>query len=557
MTRVDETYIIEHLSQALEKDYIRPVFQPVFRSVTGKIVCSEALARWYDPDLGILSPADFIPALEKNGLIVDLDMHILRKTCAFYKELINRGTPIHSFSVNLSRYDFKDEDLYSKVKGILSGYDVPHEAINLEIIESLMLEDIDSFQKVFQKFSGDGFSVWIDDFGSGYSSLNVLQNYDFDVMKFDMMFLRNFSPKGKQMLASLINMGKSLGIHTLAEGVETKEQQEFLLAAGCEAQQGYLYSKPVSESDLISLIDTNPEILETLENKQYWNRIGHFNFLSANPLDEIHYDDEPEEVTEVQGVVMGLPIALLECEQDRIKYVYASEDFLKCSRDIGFESLEEMEESINNRRSDQYLMIKKMISDAIATGEVKRVEYVNNDVFYRLSSRLVARKKDRAMLALRMSTFDTEREVETAREMLNYGNALFSTYELVVLLYPDENLANRIYSARNLPTYDREATLNRTVQRFVEAQVDPIDQKRYLEFLNFDDLEKRISETPLGIIQGMFRLNWGQETSAWHTVRLTRLPSSTEKTFILTIQTIHGNGMHILDLSVKEHPELF
>ena len=556
MVQVNETYIIEKLPEALEKGYIQPVFQPIYRSLTGQITCAEALARWYDPDKGMLSPADFIPALENNGLIIDLDMHILRKTCEFYKELEKRGTMLHSFSVNLSRFDFKDEDLYQKVTSILEEYDVPHEAIKLEIIESVMLEDINNFQKVFQQFSGAGFSIWIDDFGSGYSSLNVLQNYDFDVMKFDMLFLRNFNAKGKQVLASLINMAKSLGIHTLAEGVETEEQKEFLLKAGCEGQQGFLLSKPVSETELIALIDAKPDLIETLESKDYWNQVGRFNFLSANPLDVYPNAGTNKTLNEEKFEGMGLPVALLECDQNTMKHVYVSDNFKKCLSELGFNYVNELDTLINYRRDDQYLLLKKLMDDAIATGEVQRFEYFKNDVYYRLSAKLLVRRPDRAMLALRLSTFDPEREVEKTQEMLNYSSALFSTYEIAVLIYPDRDMANRIFTARNLPEFDKEKTLKLTVQKFVEAQVDPVDQERYLKFLDFSTAEERTGNNPRGFIQGLFRLHCGNEPSTWHTVRLTRLPLDDERAYILTIQTIHGGGMVFLDKAASEHPEL-
>lgn len=554
MAQVTEEYITGHLSQALEKGYVKPAFQPIFRSVTGQITCCEALARWYDPEYGMLSPADFIPALENNGLIIDLDMYILRKTCEFYKELEKRGTPLHSFSVNLSRFDFKDADLYKKVTDTLAEFDVPHEAIKLEIIESSMLEDIATFQKVFDQFSSAGFSIWIDDFGSGYSSLNMLQNYDFDVMKLDMLFLRNFNAKGKKVLASLINMAKSLGIHTLAEGVETEEQKEFLMKAGCEAQQGFLLTKPLLGNEFIALVDAKPELLETIENKYYWNQIGYFNFLSANPLNEFPAEGKQDAVKEEDSNKIGLPVALLECEETRMKNIYVSDSFKKCLGELGINYVEELDFLINEHRDDQYLMLKKLVVDAIETGDIQRYEYIKNNVYYRLSARLLARKTDRAMLALRLSTFDPEHEVEAERDMINYSSALFSTYEIAVLIYPEKDTSKRIYASRNLPQYDQEKTIKLIFKKFVEAHVEPVDQARYLSFVDFSTIEDRMSGH--GFIQGVFRLHWGNDPSIWHTVRLTRLPIDSEKAYILTIQTIHGNGMRFIDASAQARPEL-
>lgn len=547
MGNIDGAYIIDHFTDALDRGLIEPYFHPIYRSMTGEIICAESLARWHDPDGGMLSPAVFIPALEESGLIIDLDMHILRKTCAFYRELIERGTPLYSFSVNLSRHDFKALDLYDRVVGILSEYDVPHKAIKLEITESLMLDDIETFKKVFLKFTDAGFDIWIDDFGSGYSSLNVLQNYDFDVMKFDMLFLRNFSARGRQMLASLINMAKTLGIHTLAEGVETTEQKEFLLAAGCEAQQGFLYTKPIPASELIKLLDKEPELPESSEDGDYWNSIGNFNFLSTNPMEENSDEDDTFALNQ------GLPLALLECDQDKMEHVYANANYLECLKELGYDTPHMLDEVINNHRSDQYLMIKKMITDAVSTGKQQRVESRSNDVYYRLCAKCLAIKDDRAMLALRLSIFDSENEEKTAREMLEYGNALFSTYELAVLVYPEKGISNRIYTSVNLPKYDREKTLQLVVKKFVETEVDPVDQERYLKFLDFSTIEERLSENKKGFVHGVFRLFLGKKESTWHTVRVTRIPSSAEKMYILTIQAMFGPSVKLLEMTAIDH----
>ena len=552
MEHIDEAYIVNHFPKALESGFIQAYYQPIHRSVTGEMICAEALARWHDPEHGMLSPVDFIPVLERSGLIFQLDMEMIRQTCAFYRHLLNRGTPLYAFSVNLSRHDFRHEALFETVTGILKAHGVPCEAINLEITESLMLEDIEAFQRVFRQFSDAGFSIWIDDFGSGYSSLNVLQNYSFHLMKFDMLFLRNFSPRGRQLLASLINMAKSLGIHTLVEGVETREQRDFLLAAGCEAQQGYYYARPLRKSDLIDRIDAHQALVETREDRDYWNRIGRLDFLSANPLVDYANLEDP---TAFQQGSTGVPLALVEFGRDRATYVYASDSYLKCIRDLGFGALGELESAINDRRSDQYLMIKKMITEAIGLGTVQTVEYINNDVYYRLSAKCLARKTDKAMLALRLSTFDSEREVKTAQEMLNYGNALFSTYELVVLIYPESDISTRIYTTENLPTYDREGSLEKSVRKFCQTEVDPMDQMRYLEFMDFASMPRRIEASAKRFIHGFFRMRWGNDATNWYIARVTQIPASAEKAYLLTIQALQGKGLQWLDTIAGEHPE--
>lgn len=549
-------FFVEHFSEAIEKGYIHAYYQPIYRSMTGRLACAESLARWIDLEKGTIPPAEFIPALEQGGLIFDLDMEILRQTCAFYADLRDRGTLVNSFSVNLSRLDFVHPELFDKVVKTLAEYDVPHEAIKLEVTESLMLEDADTFSDVLKKLNEAGFSMWMDDFGSGYSSLNVLKNYHFDLMKFDMLFLRDFSLKGRQLLSSLINMAKSLGIHTLMEGVEEAEHQQYLHSAGCEFQQGYYFAKPVSKDEFKALLDKEISSLESSADKKYWDRIGKLNLLSARPLQEFAGMEQNPDEADIKNVGSGIPIALLECTSDKVAYVYGSDSYLRRLKDLGYESAEAWENDFNNRQSYQYLMLKKLVSDAIGKGTIQRVEYINNDVYYRLSARCLAKEKDRAMLAFYLTTFDSEKEVETAKEMLSYGNALFSTYEVVVLLYPESGIANRVYSASNLPTYDREDTLKESLQRFCKAEVLEQDQERYMKFLDFDTVFQRVDESEKGYVQGIFRMSWGGTTNNWHSVRLTRVPTSAEKAYLLTIQKMADQALDAIDLIIKEHPEL-
>lgn len=577
MSRRDESYIVSHFAEALEQGRIQAWFQPVFASIAEMIISAEALARWNDPDGGMLSPADFVPVLEKHGLICDLDMEILRQTCAFYRELRDRGTPVPCFSVNLSRLDFRrdnGERLFDRVVGILKAYDVPHEAIKLEITESLMLEDIDTFQSIFRQFRNAGFTLWIDDFGSGYSSLNVLQSYSFDVVKFDMQFLHNFTPKGRQLLASLIRMAKSLGIHTLAEGIETREHRDFLVAVGCELQQGFFYSRPLSMSEFTAFIDGKKHLLGTQEDRAYWKQIGRLNFLSANPLDDYarmeqaeRGEAQPDDAAPSADAYIdsaGVPLALVECGRNKALYVYANNSYLRRVHELGYASIDALEHAFNDHRSDQYLMIKKLATDAISLGTRQTVEYVNNDVYYRLSAKCLAKQRDRAMLALRLTTFDSEREIQTAREMLNYGNSLFSTYELVVVIYPDSGISSRIYTANNLPTYDRAGSLAKSVRRFCESEVMPVDQARYLRFMDFETMARRIEASPKGFIQSSFRLCWDDrdggcgdsDVGPWYTARVSRIPASAERAYLLTIQSHPANEARHLVVIARDHPEI-
>ena len=551
-----EADFADRFHEALGNGGIRAWFQPVFRSLTQQIMGAEALARWFGPDGNMFSPADFIPQLEQNGLIFELDMEIIRQACALYNELRARGTPLSRVSVNLSRLDFAREDLFEQVCSVLHAYSVPREAVSLEITESVMLEDTDAFEKVFNRFSDAGFSVWLDDFGSGYSSLNVLQNYPFDVIKFDMLFLRKMSAKGKNMLASLISMAKTLGIHTLTEGVETNEQREFLLDIGCEAQQGFYYARPLSREALIEQIDRKPGILEKKEDEAYWGQIGRLNFVNPNPLKEYaeRWKSSPADyVSSYDG-----SIALIECGRENFTYIYATEGYKERLRELGFSSVDGLENALtSHQRGHYYLAIHKLVMDALQQGTIQTVEYAYRDMYYRLSALFIARREGRAMILMRLNTFDAEREVKTAQEMLDNGSALFFTYEMVAMIRPEMKKAKRIYAASSLPSYDREESVDKTIRKFCENHVDPADQERYLQFANMETMGERIRNSPRKFIQAVFRMRLEKDQSNWYSARFTEVPSSSEPVYILTIQSVQENLNRWLNLFVEEHPEMF
>ena len=554
MAKFNESYLTEHFQEALEKQQIQAYFQPIYRSMTGKILCAESLARWIDPEKGMITPAEFVPVLEKHGMISDLDLGILRQACAAYKNLSDRGTPIYSFSVNLSRHDFDRESLFEDIVATLKAFDVPHEAIKLEITESVMLEDTEAFCRVIQKFHDAGFSVWIDDFGSGYSSLNVLQEYSFDVLKFDMFFLHNLTAKGRNLLASQIFMAKTLGIHTLTEGVETEEQRDFLVASGCEAVQGYYYSRPLSRDDFFSMVEKQPEILETAEDKKYWDEIGHFNLLSPNPLKD--YEKRKTADASMDFSSFDSSTALVECTLSGFHYIYATEAYKDRLRDLGFGSVNGLESALDHSRSAQYLVLRKLFIDAIQKGTMQKIEYAYKDVYYRISAQLLSRKTGTSMLALRLNTYDTVRESQTDQKLLDYSSALFTTYDLVVAIYPERNAASRLYTANNLPIYNREPSVESCVAKFCESEIVPDDQERYLQFMDFRTLPERIEKYGNQFVQGYFRLRWTNHPSCWRASRVTRIPSSFETMYLLTFQAVQDFEAEYLDRSAAEQPEM-
>ena len=257
-------YIINNFDKAIENEHIKVYYQPVVNSANGKICGLEALARWDDPMFGFLTPDCFIKTLEEYHLIHKLDMHILERVCLDLNEEMASGRTPVPVSLNFSRLDFDALDLAKEVDRCMMRHGIEKKYVHVEITESALVENDGKLQKAMEDFRKAGYALWLDDFGSGYSGLNVLKEYDFDMMKIDMKFLQNFSgnEKARQILRSVINLAKEIGMKTLTEGVETEEARDFLKSTGCEKLQGYLFGKPMPRTELLKKIQDGTYIPE-------------------------------------------------------------------------------------------------------------------------------------------------------------------------------------------------------------------------------------------------------------------------------------------------------
>ena len=245
-------YILNNFDNAIEKEYIKVYYQPVINAATGNICGLEALARWDDPQYGLLPPGDFISTLEEYYQIHRLDMYVVNQVGMDLKRETDEGHKLLPVSLNFSRLDFDSLNLAEEVENCLQKYNIDKKYIHIEITETTLSEDDDRLKDALKRFRAYGYALWLDDFGSGYSGLNVLKEYDFDMMKIDMKFLTNFSTnsKARQILKNVINLAKELGMNTLCEGVETEEAYHFLKENGCEQIQGYLFGKPMPKHAL-------------------------------------------------------------------------------------------------------------------------------------------------------------------------------------------------------------------------------------------------------------------------------------------------------------------
>ena len=238
----------------MDNNWIKVFYQCFMRIETGKGMGFEALARWIDPEIGMINPDDFIPALEKYHLMHEMDLYMFEAVCKEIKIRYDEGLPLLPVSINFSRQDFDYIDVIEEINKIYDKYDISQYGIDksyfiIEITEQGLSKATDKFHEQLKKIRENGYKLWVDDFGSGYSSLNVFSSFDIDLIKFDMSLLINLDAHNgvnRVILKGMIDIAHELGVHTLCEGMETEEQKNFLLNAGCELGQGFFYHRPES-----------------------------------------------------------------------------------------------------------------------------------------------------------------------------------------------------------------------------------------------------------------------------------------------------------------------
>lgn len=236
--------IEDDMHKALLNNEFVMFLQPKHSISTGRIIGAEALARWNHPVKGMVSPAEFIPVFEQNGFIIKLDTFIWEEACRRIRKWIDGGIDPVPISVNISREYIRTFDVTAMLVRLVEKYNIPISLLELEITESL---DSIGVQDIVKKMKDAGFKMLMDDFGSGYSSLNMLKSTPFDVLKIDKSFLDEFmeSDRGRKIIEHTISMSQDIGLDIIAEGVETSEQAKFLSACGCDSAQGFFYSKPI------------------------------------------------------------------------------------------------------------------------------------------------------------------------------------------------------------------------------------------------------------------------------------------------------------------------
>ncbi len=253
---LSEQEIVGSMNTALETGRLVPFYQPQCDHRDGRIVGAEALVRWDHPEKGLISPKVFIPIFEKSGFITRLDLYMFEQVCRMLHRAREQGSPLVPISVNFSIDDLYSDRFIENLEDIRKKYRIDSSYLRIELTERFLDYNSAAVNDIFRDLRRHGYLIELDDFGSGYSSLNVLKDLDVDFIKLDMLFLadRGRVKQSRIILSSVINMARQLNMAVIAEGVETAEQADFLMSIGCSSLQGYLYARPMSQAEFEQLL---------------------------------------------------------------------------------------------------------------------------------------------------------------------------------------------------------------------------------------------------------------------------------------------------------------
>lgn len=372
---MDKRFIRDHLDQALADGEFQVYYQPVIRALTGQLAGYEALVRWNSKELGFLPPGRFIPILEQSRQITGVDTFVIREICRRYREAVDAGRPVVPVSFNLSRVDLLMADMCRIITEAAAAYRVPHNMLRVEITESILMNSEEKLLREIKRFHEAGFQVWMDDFGSGYSNLNTLKDFDFDVIKLDMKFLSSMTEKSRSILRSTIAMATQVGIETLAEGCETTEHYDFLRAIGCEKIQGWYFGKPLPLEEGQKDLYAKGIREESPEDAAFYHAAGKLLY----PLHQ--------------------PFAIVEKNKGQYHFLYWNRAYEKLTKDTIGSTMEEIDDLMNLKDASKKTFLDGKLQQ-MTEGRPEKIIYPYEGTYVILTLCLLKKEGDRQLLWL-------------------------------------------------------------------------------------------------------------------------------------------------------------
>lgn len=506
-------YVVSHIDEAVKKGWIVVYYQPIVRALSNRVCGMEALARWQDPERGLFPPADFVKPLEDARQIYKLDLCVIQQVVKQIADRYREKLPEIPISVNLSRLDFLCCDIYQEIENLVKAYDIPRRMLHIEVTESIMMSEEDATLKALQSFRDAGYEIWMDDFGSGYSALNLLKDYSFDLLKLDMAFLRRDSQRSRDIISSVIEMDKKLGIRTLAEGVETREQAEYLKKSGCEKLQGYYFGRPMPFDEVMRNCLDKGIGVESAAQKICYDALGRVSFMTDIPL----------LIWEVQG--------------KRAELLFANDPGMHLVHLDGFRDLKALEADLNDGHNlvNREMMEAVKDPDAVNGGGEIMVYFNGNKQLLRYQ--MLGAYEDTHLYVTYVYSQFPEEENHVLQNQLLMNLAYFYRY-LFTIDARHMTIQRLRFSNPAVPAGRAEPVRDRGRYASILPAIFEADQRRYDVFMDPSTLTERLAAAKYGIIRDVFRTKGADGTYLWMSHRMLLVPHTGSGQILYVIRTI-------------------
>ena len=544
-----ESYIESHIEEAIEKEWIQVYLQTNIRGLSKRVCGAEALSRWIDPVYGMISPGEFIPVLEKKRKIQLLDRYVMETICRELGERRRRGQFIVPISMNFSRLDFDVPTLLQEMEEIMEKNSLPRNYVHIEITESAVMENEAYMKDTVRELHTLGYKVWMDDFGSGYSSLNLLKEFEFDTFKIDMRFLSDMGKKSLIIISSILYMAKEIGIHTVAEGVETEEQYRFLKVAGCERMQGYYFARPEPMKEWFAHTKESCE-METEEDCYLYDEIGFVNIISPVPFDLERSDSSPS----IHGFETGQPVAVMSEMDGVLKHLNFTKPYRKNLLELGYEGTHQFQDLLNDRSILFTDKMRDIMDLARKSGRIEAMDFLSGGRHCQFQTRLVARKGNKNIFLVRLDILSNIRRFQKNKEFQEALSPLYTVYDMVFVFDLKENLLNPVYVNEIYEGVHESSNLRGEIEKFVENKVYPKDKEACWQFLNPDTMAERVESAEKDFILAYFRSKNRKNEYVWKRFVLIRSHERSKQDRV--IFGIHTLNMDKVSMMHKEDQQI-
>ena len=524
-------YVIKKLDEAIENDWIQIYFQPVVRTLTEQLCGMESLVRWDDPYLGFLRPDRFIGILEKDRQIHKLDSYVVERVCRMIHERMAENKPIVPVSINFSRLDFIMCDMLEVVEKAVEKYDIPRDYIHFEITESMIASDEELMRNVIDRFRNAGYEIWMDDFGSGYSSLTLLKDFQFDMLKLDMRFLTPFTDKAKDIVSATVTMAKNIGIGTLAEGVETKEHLEFLKEIGCGKIQGYYYGRPESIDDMFEHLKEKGISIEARKWRHFYETASFNVRLTDRPL-EIIEDD-------------GRKLRTLFMNKSYKKQIF--------DKDYDIEELNRRLYGDNSPILQKYREFARIVEES---GKTSTFYYTDKGNYFSLDIKRLAEQDGHYILECSGMNLTMQQQKSVVDNLDSKLRELNYLFDEVTIINKEEGTIVPLFGGDSVGINQSDINMpfKKNTEDYVRDNIFPSERAACIEFFDIDTMAERIAAGGKGYISKSFRKKNSQGEYEWKELIMMSVTGSFGNEFLYCIKPFSTEACNFPVDSIHRNP---